>query len=86
MLSTIIHGLVWLVLVSGFLYLVVWGLSRRYGKEISIRSAWGQPGTSGTVFYICGPFVPSFPSLPYLWHDPRILGKEKRLAPLWSGP
>ena len=36
--------------------------------------------------YICGPFVPSFPSFPYLWHDPRILGKEKRLAPLWSGP
>ena len=35
---------------------------------------------------ICGPSVPSLPSLPYLWHDPRILGREKRLAPLWSGP
>ena len=25
-------------------------------------------------------------ALPYLWHDPRILGREKRLALLWSGP
>ena len=41
---------------------------------------------SRTLFYMCGPFVPSFPSLLYLWHDPRILEKEKRLAPLWSGP
>ena len=41
---------------------------------------------SGTLFYMCGPSVPSLPSLPYLWHDPRTLGKEKRLAPLWSGP
>ena len=37
-------------------------------------------------FYISGPFVPSLPSLPYLWHDPRILGGEKSLAPLRSGP
>ena len=34
MLSTIIHGLVWLVLVSGFLYLVVWGFGRWFGEEI----------------------------------------------------
>ena len=38
------------------------------------------------VIYIYGPSVPLFPSLPSLWHDPRTSGKEKRLAPLWSGP
>ena len=41
---------------------------------------------SGILLYIYGPSVPLFPSLPSLWHDPRTLGKEKRLAPLWSRP
>ena len=36
--------------------------------------------------YICGPSVPSLPSLPSLWHDPRTLGKERRLVPLWGRP
>ena len=89
MLSTVIHGLVWLVLVSGFLYLVVWGLDRWYGEEITILHGASlvllEIGFWDFVL-ICGPSVPSLPSLPYLWHDPRILGREKRLAPLWSGP
>ena len=38
MLSTIIHGLVWLVLVSGFLYLVVWvsvdGMGRKFLADL----------------------------------------------------
>ena len=38
MLSTIIHGLVWLVLVSGFLYLVVWvstdGMGRKFLSDL----------------------------------------------------
>ena len=38
------------------------------------------------IVYMCGPSMPSFPSFPYLWQDPRILEREKRLAPLWSGP
>ena len=38
------------------------------------------------VIYIYGLSVPLLPSFPSLWHDPRTLGKEKRLAPLWSGP
>ena len=48
------------------------------------RYFWTQ--ALGTLFYMCGPSVPSLPLLPYLWQDLRILGKEKRLAPLWSGP
>ena len=35
-LFIIIHGLVRVVLVGGFLYLVVWGFSRWYGEEISV--------------------------------------------------
>ena len=38
------------------------------------------------VIYIYGPSVPLFPSLPSLWHNLKTLGREKRLAPLWSGP
>ena len=38
------------------------------------------------VIYIYGPSGPLLPSLPSLWHDPRTLGREKCLAPLWSGP
>ena len=45
---------------------------------------WRQ--VSETLFYMCGPSVPSLPFLPYLWQDPRILEREKRQVPLWSGP
>ena len=33
MLSAIIHGPVWFVLVSSFLYLVVYGLGQGHGEE-----------------------------------------------------
>ena len=44
-----------------------------------------ETGFWDLVIYIYGPSVPLFPSFPSLWHDPRTSGKEKRLAPLWSG-
>ena len=43
MLSAIIHGHVWLVLVSSFLYLVVYGLGRGHGEESIILSARASP-------------------------------------------
>ena len=36
------------------------------------------------IIYISGPSGPLFPSLPSLWHDPRISGKERHLVPLWD--
>ena len=60
---------------GGNFYLICMGPAQYFWKR-----------ASETLFYIFGPFVPSLPSLLYLWHDPRISGKEKRLAPRWSGP
>ena len=60
---------------GGNFCLICTGLARYFWKQ-----------ASGTLCYMCGPYVPSLPSWPYLWHDPRILEREKRLAPLWSGP
>ena len=36
------------------------------------------------IIYIFGPSGPLLPSLPSLWHDPRISGKERHLVPLWD--
>ena len=60
---------------GGNYYLICTGPARYFLKH-----------ASGTLFYMCGQSVPSLPSLPYLWHDPRTLGREKRLAPPWSRP
>ena len=36
------------------------------------------------IIYISGPFGPLLPSLPSLWHNPRISGKERHLVPQWD--
>ena len=60
---------------AGKHYLICTGPARCFFKRVS-----------GILLYIYGPSVPLLPSLPSLWHDVRTSGKEKRLAPLWSGP
>ena len=62
------------------------GMGRKFMSDLHgpARYFWKQ--VFGTLFYMCGPSVPLLPSLLYLWHDPRILEREKRLASLWSGP
>ena len=60
---------------GGNFYLICMGPAQYFWKQ-----------AFGTLFCMCGPPMPSLPSLSYLWHDPRILEREKRLAPLWSGP
>ena len=57
------------------------------GKKVLSDMHGASPEqASGSLLYIYGPSVPLLPSLLSLWHDPRTLGKEKRMAPLWSGP
>ena len=82
-----LFGWFWLVVFCTWWFGVsVDGMGRKLLSDLhgAARYFWKQ--ASGTLFYMCGPSVPSLPFLSYLWHDPRILGREKRLAPLWSKP
>ena len=58
---------------AGKCYLICTGPARCFLKRVS-----------GTLLYIFGPSRALLPSLPSLWHDLRISGKERHLVPLWD--
>ena len=60
---------------AGKCYLMRAGSARYCSKQVY-----------GILLFISGTSRPFLRSLLSLWHDLRTSGKEKGLAPLWSGP
>ena len=74
----------WFSLLGGLGFrLMLWGGNFCLICTGPARYFWIQ--VSRTLFYMCGPSVPSLLFFPYLWQDLRILEKAKRLTLLWSG-
>ena len=64
--------------------MTVW--AGKYYLKCARPAQYFSKQVSEILLYISGSYEPLLPSFPSLWHDPKTSRKEKRLAPLCSGP